>query len=151
MAQALSSVYLHLVFSTKNRIAYLNDDQVHAEMCAYLGGISNKLDVAPLLIGGTADHIHMLCRLGRSITLADWVKELKRTSSIWVKKHAPALHDFAWQSGYGVFSVSASNMELVKQYILDQKTHHKKLTFQEEYRLLLQKHGVEWDERYVWK
>jgi len=103
------------------------------------------------LIGGTADHIHALCRFGRSITLADWVKEMKRTSSIWVKTRAPELDEFAWQSGYGVFSVSVSNVESVKTYISDQKEHHKKLTFQEEYRLLLQKHGVEWDERYVWE
>ena len=151
MAQALSAVYLHLVFSTKKRIAYLNDDQVHAEMCAYLGGVSNKLGVSTLLIGGTADHIHALCRFGRSITIADWVKEMKRASSIWVKTRAPELHDFAWQSGYGVFSVSVSNIESVKTYIMEQKEHHKKLTFQEEYRLLLQKHGVEWDERYVWE
>ena len=151
MAQALSAVYLHLVFSTKKRIAYLNDDQVHAEMCAYLGGVSNKLGVLPLLIGGTAEHIHALCRFGRSIALADWVKEMKRASSIWVKKRASELYDFAWQSGYGVFSVSASNIESVKVYISDQKEHHKKLTFQEEYRMLLQKHGVEWDERYVWE
>ena len=151
MAQALSAVYLHLVFSTKKRIAYLNDDQVHADMCAYLGGVSNKLGVLPLLMVGAADHIHALCRFGRSIALADWVKEMKRASSIWVKKRAPELYDFAWQSGYGVFSVSASNIESVKVYISDQKEHHKKLTFQEEYRMLLQKHGVEWDERYVWE
>lgn len=151
MAQALSAVYLHLVFSTKKRIAYLNDDRVHAEMCAYLGGVSNKLDVSPLLIGGTADHIHALCRFGRSIMLADWVKEMKRTSSIWVKKRVPELNDFAWQSGYGVFSVSASNVESVKIYIMNQKEHHKNFTFQEEYRLLLKKHNLEWDERYVWE
>ena len=151
MAQALSAVYLHLVFSTKKRVAYLTDDQIHAEMCAYLGGVSNKLGVAPLLIGGTEDHIHALCRWGRSITMADWAKEMKRTSSIWVKKRVPELYDFAWQSGYGVFSVSVSNIESVKTYIKDQKEHHKKLTFQEEYRLLLQKHGIEWDERFVWE
>jgi len=151
MSQALSAVYLHLVFSTKNRVAYLRDEAVHAEMCAYLGGVSSKLGVSPLLIGGTADHIHAFCRFGRSITLADWVKEMKRASSIWVKKRAPELHEFAWQTGYGVFSVSASNVEAVKTYIMGQKEHHKKLTFQEEYRLLLEKHGVEWDERYVWE
>jgi putative transposase len=89
MAQALSAVYLHLVFSTKKRVAYLTDDKIHAEMCAYLGGVSNKLGVALLLIGGTEDHIHALCRWGRSITMADWAKEMKRTSSIWVKKRHP--------------------------------------------------------------
>ncbi len=151
MAQALSSVYLHLVFSTKKRRTYLKDDRVRADMCSYLGGVSKQLGVAPLLIGGGVDHIHALCRFGRSITLADWVKEVKRASSVWVKKHAPELHDFAWQSGYGVFSVSVSNIETVKSYIKEQGEHHKKLTFQEEYRLLLKKHGIEWDEQYVWE
>ena len=91
MAQALSAVYLHLVFSTKKRGAYLQDEQIHAEMCAYLGGVSNKLGVSPLLIGGTADHVHVFCRFGRSITVADWVKEMKRTSSIWCEKAYPRI------------------------------------------------------------
>lgn len=85
MPQSLTAVYLHLVFSTKNRVAYLRDNQIREEMQAYLGGVSNKLGAPVLLIGGMDDHVHALCRLGRSITLADWVKELKRTSSLWIK------------------------------------------------------------------
>jgi len=85
MPQSLTAVYLHLVFSTKNRVAYLRDTQLREEMHAYLGGVSNNLGVPALLIGGTDDHVHALCRLGRSITLADWVKELKRASSLWIK------------------------------------------------------------------
>ena len=116
-----------------------------------MGGVSNKLGASPLLIGGTADHIHALCHFGRSITIADWAKEMKRASGIWVKKRAPELHEFAWQSGYGVFSVSVSNIESVKKYISNQKEHHKKLTFHDEYRLLLQKYDVEWGKQYVWE
>jgi len=151
MPQSLTAVYLHLVFSTKNRVAYLRDTQLREEMHAYLGGVSNNLGVPALLIGGTDDHVHALCRLGRSITLADWVKELKRASSLWIKKRASDRHDFAWQSGYGMFSVSASNIEAVKTYIADQVVHHRKQTFQEEFRLLLKKHGITWDERYLWE
>ena len=150
MAQSLTAVYLHLVFSTKDRAAYLGDAALRGEMHAYLGGISDKLDAPVLLIGGTEDHVHALCRFGRSITLSDWVKELKRASSLWIKKRAPDLHDFAWQSGYGIFSVSPSNIDSVKRYIAGQAEHHRKRTFQDEFRLLMKKHGIPWDERYVW-
>ena len=151
MPQSLTAVYLHLVFSTTNRIPYLRDQQIRDEMHAYLGGVSNKLGAPALLIGGTDDHVHALCRLGRALTLADWVKELKRASSLWIKKHTADQQEFAWQSGYGMFSVSASNIEAVKTYIGHQVEHHRKQTFQEEFRLLLKKHGITWDERYLWE
>ena len=150
MAQSLSAVYLHLVFSTRNRVPYLSDTTLRGEMHAYLGGISNTLDCPVLLIGGTEDHVHVLCHFGRSITLADWVKEIKRASTLWIKKRAPELREFAWQSGYGIFSVSPSNIDAVKTYIAGQAEHHKKQTFQDEFRLLMKKHGITWDERYVW-
>ena len=120
-------------------------------MYAFLGGVSKKLGCPPIIIGGTADHVHLLCQLGRTISLADWVKELKRISSIWVKKRDPGLATFGWQSGYGSFSVSKSNLDTVRKYIVDQKKHHKKRSFQDEYRMLLRKHGLEWDEQYVWE
>ena len=150
MAQSLSAVYVHAVFSTKNRVPFLRDDALRMEMHAYLGGVSNKLGVPALLVGGAEDHVHGLFRLGRSIPLSDWIKELKRVSSLWIKTRAPNQSDFSWQSGYGVFSVSPSNITAVKTYIASQLEHHRKHTFQEEYRLLLKKHGIEWDERYVW-
>jgi putative transposase len=96
------------------------------------------------------DHVHLLARHGRTISQADWVKELKRTSSLWIKERDPATTDFAWQSGYGVFSVSASNLEGVRDYIARQAEHHRKWSFQDEFRALLKKHGETWDERYVW-
>ena len=150
MAQSLSAVFVHVVFSTKDRQPFLRSAVIRAEMHAYLGGVSATLDCPPLLVGGTEDHVHALVRLGRTVTQADCVKELKRVSSTWFKAREGASPDFAWQAGYGAFSVSASNVEAVQTYILGQEEHHRKRTFQEEFRAFLQKHGLEWDERYVW-
>ena len=119
-------------------------------MHAFLGGASKLLDCAPILAGGVEDHIHLLARFSRTITVADWVKEIKRTSSQWIKGRDPSVGNFSWQSGYGVFSVSASNVEKVKDYIARQEEHHQRSTFQDEFRTLLKKHQIEWDERYVW-
>ena len=151
MPQSLSAVFIHLVFSTKNRRPFLRPDTLRIEMHAYLGGISKTMDCPPLLVGGTDDHIHALCQLGRSISQADWIKEIKRASSLWVKEHDPALSEFAWQSGYGAFSVSMSNLESVKKYIAGQEHHHRKISFQDEFRALLRKHGMTWDEKYLWE
>ena len=119
-------------------------------MHAWLGGATRELGCPSMLVGGVEDHVHLLARHGRTISQADWVKELKRTSSIWIKERAPAEADFAWQSGYGVFSVSASKLDAVRDYISGQAEHHRKRSFQDEFRALLKKHGETWDERYVW-
>jgi putative transposase len=150
MPQSLSVVYLHLVFSTKDRRPFLRDQNLRDEMHAWLGGATRELECPSLLVGGVEDHVHLLARHGRIISQADWVKELKRTSSLWIKERDPAATDFAWQSGYGVFSVSASNVEAVRDYIARQAEHHRKWSFQDEFRALLKKHGETWDERYVW-
>ncbi len=150
MPQSLSSVHLHLVFSTKNREPFLRDIAIRAEMHAYLGGVSKTLDCPPIIVGGVEDHVHLLCRMARTITQADWVKELKRASSLWIKQRNPTSGAFAWQSGYGVFSVSSSALDQVSKYIANQEQHHQKLTFQDEYRAFLRKHDVAWDERFVW-
>ena len=150
MPQSLSAVHIHLVFSTKGREPFLRNAQVRKEMHAYLGGISKELDSPPVIVGGTEDHVHLLCRLARTISQADWVKEIKRVSSIWIKQREPALADFAWQGGYGAFSVSPSAMDLTRAYIYNQQEHHKIRTFQEEYGALLRKNGLQWDERFIW-
>ncbi len=150
MPQSLSSVYLHLVFSTKELRPFLRDQAIRDEMHAFLGGISKKLDCPLILVGGVEDHLHILARHGRTITQADWVKELKRGSSLWIKERDSKLSDFAWQAGYGVFSVSTSNVDAVTDYIARQEEHHRKSTFQDEFRAMLRKHQIEWDERYVW-
>jgi putative transposase len=95
------------------------------------------------------DHIHLLARFARTLTQAEWVKELKRVSNLWLKEKY-LIRDFEWQGGYADFSVSASNLELVKQYIANQQYHHRKMNFQDELRTLLKRHQVEWDERYIW-
>jgi REP element-mobilizing transposase RayT len=150
MPQSLSVVYLHLVFSTKDRKPYLRDPDLRNEMHKWLGGATRELQCPSELIGGVEDHVHILARLGRTISQSDWVKEIKRTSSIWIKERDPRLGDFAWQAGYGVFSVSASNLDVVRDYVARQEEHHAKQTYQNEFRWLLQKHGEAWDERYVW-
>ena len=150
MPQSLSAVYLHVVFSTKERRPFLRDETVRTSLHAYLGGISKQLGCAPIIAGGVEDHVHLLARFGRTITQAEWVKELKRVSNLWLKKEHK-IRLFEWQGGYACFSVSESNLEQVKKYIANQAVHHKKIDFQDELRLLLKRHRVEWDERYIWE
>ena len=150
MPQSLSAVYIHLVFSTKDRRPFLRDPEMRAALHSYLGGVSKKLDCAPLQVGGVEDHVHLLARFGRTVTQADWVKEIKRVSNGWLKDHGRDIADFEWQGGYADFSVSQSNLEQVKQYIIGQEEHHSKVSFQDELRALLRRHEIEWDEKYVW-
>lgn len=151
MAQSLSAVYLHLIFSTKNRAPWLADVDLRAETHAFLGGVSKQLDCPPVIVGGVADHVHLLARFGRGVTQSDWVKELKRVSSKWIKGQDGSFDDFGWQKGFGIFSVSPSALEAVEGYIRNQEEHHRKVTFQEEFRKFLTKHRIDWDERYVWE
>jgi REP-associated tyrosine transposase len=149
MPQSLSAVYIHLVFSTKHRYPFLRDRGLRSDLHTFMGGTSKTLACPPLIVGGVEDHVHLLARFGRTITQAEWVKELKRVSNLWLKEHG-GFDAFEWQGGYADFSVSQSNLEQVKKYIANQEDHHRKLTFQNEVRTLLTKHEVEWDERYVW-
>ena len=150
MPQSLSAVYIHLVFSTKERRPFLRDEKTSDALHAYLGGISKQLGCPPLIIGGAEDHVHLLARFGRTITQAEWVKELKRVSNLWLKGKGHEFADFEWQGGYADFSVSQSNLEHVKEYIANQQAHHRKLNFQDELRALFRRHHIEWDERYIW-
>src|ERR1041384_1095392 len=131
MPQSLSAVYLHVVFSTKERRPFLHDETVRTALHAYLGGISKQLGCAPIIAGGVEDHVHLLARFGRTITQADWVKELKRVSNLWLKEQY-GMREFEWQGGYADFSVSASNLEQVRQYVVNQAAHHAKINFQDE-------------------
>jgi REP element-mobilizing transposase RayT len=117
----------------------------------YLGGVSKTLDCQPLIVGGVADHVHILAGLGRTVSQAEWVKELKRISSGWIKEREPSLATFAWQGGYGAFSVDKSTLEKVRRYIENQAQHHRKYSFQDEFRAILKQHGIDWDEEYIWK
>lgn len=153
MSQSLSVVYLHAVFSTKGRRPFLLDPELRREFHAYLGGVSARLDCPPVIVGGVEDHVHILVRMGREVTQSGWVKELKRVSAVWIKSREAvggAATDFAWQAGYGVFSVSVSNLPAVREYIARQEEHHRKVSFRDEYEALLRKHAAEYDEHRLW-
>jgi putative transposase len=125
MSQSLAQIYVHVVFSTKSRQPSLCDPYLRNETHRFLGGLCNRLDCPVLRVGGVADHVHLLCRLGRSVAVADFVKELKRESSKWLKSRDASLAEFQWQTGYGVFSVSPAHVEALLTYIGDQENHHK--------------------------
>jgi REP element-mobilizing transposase RayT len=150
MPQSLSSVYLHVIFSTKDRFPFLADKSVRNETHAMLGGIAKRLNCSPIQVGGIADHVHLLIQLDRGISQAEMVKELKRASNYWIHERFPELQKFSWQAGYGTFSVSVSNLESVRHYVEGQEEHHRKVSFQDEFRTFLKKHELAFDERYVW-
>ena len=150
MPQSLSKVLVHIVFSTKQRYPFLGDKETRNEMHAYLGGTCNELGCRVLTVGGVADHVHILCILSRNVSVAELVGEVKRGSSKWIKTKGRMLTKFGWQNGYGAFSVGESEAERVKEYIAGQEEHHRKKTFQDEYRSFLKEYGIDYDERYVW-
>jgi REP element-mobilizing transposase RayT len=150
MPQSLAKILVHTVFSTKDRRPLLRDKPLREELHRYLGGILTNLDCQPIIIGGVEDHVHILSTLSRTCEAADMVKEVKRGSSLWVKTKSPDLHDFAWQNGYGIFSIGFSQVETVRNYIAGQEEHHRKVSFQDEFREFLKRYAVEFDERYVW-
>ncbi|MFT5465530.1 MAG: putative transposase [Verrucomicrobiales bacterium] len=150
MPQSLSQIYVHIVFSTKDRYPFLQDPEIRGRLFAYLSGTCRNLDSPSIRIGGVSDHIHILCRQSKNHSMSDIVRELKRESSKWVKEQSPNLTKFYWQSGYGAFSISPGHVEALTKYISDQEEHHRKETFQDEFRRLCRKYGVELDERYVW-
>lgn len=149
VAQSLSRVILHVVFSTKNREPWL-DNNVRPQMHAYLATICRDLGAEVPAIGGVADHVHIIITLPRTLSSAELVEKIKKTSSKWIKALHSRYRRFFWQRGYSAFSVSPSQLKAVLQYVQTQEEHHRIKTFQEEYRELLRKHGVAFDERYVW-
>ena len=150
MPQSLSRILVHVVFSTKDRRPYLRNKVLSEELHRYLGGIARRQDCPPVVGGGVEDHIHLLCTLSRTRDVATLVKELKRGSSAWLKSQSGPLEDFAWQGGYGAFSVGSEQAEIVRRYIVGQEEHHHRDSFQDEFRRLLERHGVAFDERHVW-
>ncbi len=150
MPQSLARMVVHLVFSTKDRAAFLRDAEVRKRLHAYMAGILQELHCEPISINGVEDHVHVLCNLSRSLSLAKLVEELKKSSSKWMKGQGAGFAEFYWQAGYGVFSVSQSNVEAVRNYIATQEEHHRTVSFQEEYRAFCRRHGVALDERYAW-
>ena len=149
MPQSLSLVIVHLVFSTKERWPFL-DPETRPKLHAYLATVARNASCEAYRVGGVADHVHLAIRLSRTLTIADLVEELKTSSSKWVKTQSPTLAKFAWQRGYGAFSVGPSDLDALRACIDNQEKHHRTRTFQEEYRSFLTKYGIEFDEHYVW-
>lgn len=149
MPQSLSKVYVHITFSTKHR-RKLIDHEISEELFSYLGGVCKALECNPIKIGGYRDHIHILCTLSRKITQADLLEEIKKRSSKWIKTKGEKYRNFYWQNGYGIFSVDPEEFDGLVAYIQNQENHHRIKTFEEEYRIFLQKLKIDFDERYVW-
>ena len=149
MPQSLAQILVHVVFSTKNREPLL-DDSIRAELHDYVGGIVRNLGGNLLKAGSVADYIHLFLAHPRTCAPAELVQEIKTGSSKWLKTQGPRYAAFYWQSGYGIFSVSPSHRAEVERYLATQAEHHRVVNFQEEYRKLLGKYGIEFDERYVW-
>ncbi len=150
MAHTFTNLLIHVVFSTRLREPTIGD-AIRSDLQSYIGGILRELRSTPIAIGGTRDHVHLLTRLPADLALADCLRVLKTNSSRWVKEKWPERRSFAWQAGYGAFSVSASNRANVIRYIQEQEQHHRKISFQDEFLALLRKHGVEFDEHYIWQ
>jgi len=150
MPQSLVEIYLHIVFSTKDRQPFLGDKSFRVRAHAYLLGICNNQDCPSLRVGGVDDHVHILCRLSKTLDIATLIREIKRDSSKWIKDENPALSDFHWQNGYGAFSVSPTHVEPLTNYIINQEQHHGRESYQDEFRRLCLKYGLSIDERYVW-
>ena len=149
MPQSLSSILIHLIFSTKNREPFITP-AIESELHPYMAKIFRGLKSPSLTIDGTEDHIHILFSLSRVINIADLVEEVKTDSSKWIKTKGPEFRNFHWQRGYGAFSIGQSQVPAVKRYIAQQKIHHRRVTFQDEYRKFLKSYRIEFDERYVW-
>lgn len=149
MAQSLSKLFIHIIFHIKNsNVKILKNEK--SELYSYIGSIIKDNESIPILINGVEDHVHILCVMSKNIALAKLVEEIKRHSSRWIKTKGKYYSKFAWQGGYGGFSVSPSLHEKTKQYILNQEKHHQKMNFREEYLLFLKEYGIEYNEKYLW-
>jgi REP element-mobilizing transposase RayT len=149
MAQSLSKILLHVVFSTKNRSASIPPD-LAGDLHAYLAGSCRALGSEAYRVGGTEDHVHIACTLPRTLTVSKLLEEIKKTSSAWFKTKDSRCRDFTWQAGYGAFSLGQSNLAGLIRYIDNQKEHHRSKSFQEELLELLRKYEVEYNELYLW-
>jgi putative transposase len=149
MPQSLANILVHLVFSTKERTPSLEDpwrDDLHR----YISGVMRRCGAPLLAVNSVADHSHLLFPLPRTMAIADLVKEIKTGSTDWIRKQNPKILRFQWQAGYGAFSVSPGHKQAVLSYIANQREHHLKESFQDEYRRLLEKYEIAYDEQYVW-
>jgi putative transposase len=149
MPQSLASVLIHLVFSTHGRVPVLQPP-IRSDLHAYMAGVLRRIGCTPIQVGGVEDHVHALFALSRTLTLADAVETLKTSSTRWLKTQGSEFTTFRWQSGYGAFSVSRSQLTTLMHYIETQDDHHRTLRFQDELRLILRRADMPYDERYLW-
>jgi REP element-mobilizing transposase RayT len=149
MPQSLAFVLVHVVFSTKDRAPVLNAS-VRPALYSYLATVARNAKCECYRVGGIADHVHLAVRLSRTTNVAEIVEQLKSSSSKWLKTQSSDLSRFAWQRGYGAFSVGPADLSALIDYIDTQEMHHQKQSFQDEFRAFLKKYGVEFDERYLW-
>ncbi len=149
MGHSLSEVYVHIVFSTKDRTQSIKHE-INNRLYAYLGGICKGLECSPISIGGYYDHVHILCVLSKKISIVSLVEHLKKQSSRWMKEQGEEYSNFYWQTGYGAFSVHKSQLHEITKYIENQIEHHKRFDFKQEYKAILDKLGVRYDEKYLW-
>ena len=150
MPQSVANVPIHIIFSTKNRIRWINKE-IRPELHSYMGGVLRTCRSPALIIGSVEDHVHILAALARTIQMCDVVEEVKKHSSRWLKTKSPDLSDFHWQAGYGIFAVCEDKIRAAKEYIARQEEHHRRVSFQDEYREFLIQNGLEFDEQYVWE
>lgn len=148
MARTYTNLLTHIIFSTKGRQRFITDE-IKPRLHSYIGGIVRELHGTAYSVGGVSDHVHLLVSMPPAISISDAVRTIKTNSTRWIKQQDDALSNFEWQSGYGAFSVSQSNMNDVVKYIAEQDEHHRTQTFQEEYLTFLKRHGIEYDNRYV--
>ena len=149
MAQSLSKIYLHIIFGTKNWQPTIKSPH-DKKLYAYIAGTSNSLDCASISVGGHLNHVHVLCRLSKNITISDLLETLKKRSSKWMKLQDESLENFFWQKGYAAFSIGADSVEKVRHYIENQSEHHAHVNYRDEIIRLVKEHGLEYDERYFW-
>ncbi len=149
MAQSLSNILVHIVFGTKMRVNTISSELSHA-LYDFMGSILIDYNCKALKIGGTQNHIHILCRLSRTIDLSTLVKNIKVETSKWMKRHGPEFATFAWQRGYGAFSISQTHVDEMKRYIDMQEKHHASEPFEYEFRRILEKNKLEYHEDYLW-
>jgi len=150
MSLSLSNVYVHITFSTKQRKNII-DSTIETRLYEYIGGICKGLECNPIKVGGFTDHVHVLCILSKKITQMKLLEEIKKQSSLWIKKQGEQYHNFYWQRGYGIFSVNPSEIKVVENYIAKQHEHHSRKSFQDEYIAFLNKYNIEYDEKYIWE
>jgi putative transposase len=148
MSQTLTSLLVHIVFSTKNRADVIRPD-VEPRLYAYVAGTWNTLGCRCLAAGGTSNHIHLLVSLSKTIALSEALCEVKKSSSKWIKTHT-LIPAFQWQAGYGAFSIGQSNVDVVRRYIARQKEKHRRISFEDEFREMLQKYEIDYDDAYLW-